>query len=60
MAAVLEVEDDVFFADLSHQISLLLMDDDEESLSHCSSVNSQVSSFPFLLNHAREFGLTPF
>ncbi|CAA3001323.1 uncharacterized protein LOC111397648 [Olea europaea var. sylvestris] len=44
MAAVLEVEDDVFFADLSHQISLLLMDDDEESLSHCSSVNSQAST----------------
>ncbi|CAI9762655.1 unnamed protein product [Fraxinus pennsylvanica] len=44
MAAVLEVEDDVFFADLSHQISLLLMDDDEGSLVHCSSVNLQAST----------------
>ncbi|KAL2530472.1 uncharacterized protein Fot_23073 [Forsythia ovata] len=41
MAAVLEVEDDVYFADLSQQISLLLMDDDEVSLAHCSSVNLQ-------------------
>ncbi|CAI9778900.1 unnamed protein product [Fraxinus pennsylvanica] len=32
MEATVEVEDDVFFADLSKQISLLIMDDDEDSL----------------------------
>lgn len=42
MEAALELEDDVFFKDLSKQISLLIMDDDEDSLSHCPSVNLQV------------------
>ncbi|XP_073135849.1 uncharacterized protein [Henckelia pumila] len=43
MEASFEVEDDVFFADLSKQISLLIMDDDEESLVHCPSVNLQAA-----------------
>ncbi|XP_042487954.1 uncharacterized protein LOC122091242 [Macadamia integrifolia] len=30
MEVAMELEDDVFFADLSKQISLLIMDDDEE------------------------------
>ncbi|KAL3812675.1 hypothetical protein ACJIZ3_013943 [Penstemon smallii] len=43
MEAALELEDDVFFADLSKQISLLIMDDKEEdSLVHYPSVNLQV------------------
>ncbi|KAK4425712.1 hypothetical protein Salat_1765200 [Sesamum alatum] len=43
MEAGLELEDDVFFKDLSRQISLLIMDDDadEHSLAHCPSVNLQ-------------------
>ncbi|KAI3459356.1 hypothetical protein Pfo_016019 [Paulownia fortunei] len=42
MEANLELEYDVFFADLSKQISLLIMDDDEDSLiAHCPSVNLQ-------------------
>ncbi|KAL8515300.1 hypothetical protein ACS0TY_014135 [Phlomoides rotata] len=44
MEAALELEDDVFFKDLSRQISLLIMDDDEDSLSHCPSVNLQAFS----------------
>ncbi|KAF8392428.1 hypothetical protein HHK36_022770 [Tetracentron sinense] len=31
MEVAMEVEDDVFFADLSKQISLLIMDDDDEN-----------------------------
>lgn len=44
MEAALELEDDVFFKDLSKQISLLIMDDDDDegSLSHCPSLNLQV------------------
>ncbi|KZV43950.1 hypothetical protein F511_18804 [Dorcoceras hygrometricum] len=40
MEASFEEEDDLFFADLSKQISLLIMDDDgEDSLVHCPSTN---------------------
>lgn len=43
MEAAVEVEDDIFFADLSKRISLLIMDDDEDSLpDNCPSVNLQV------------------
>ncbi|CAI9762165.1 unnamed protein product [Fraxinus pennsylvanica] len=42
MEAAVEVEDDVFFADLSKRISLLIMDDDEDSLpDNCPSVTLQ-------------------
>nr|GMD66081.1 DNA polymerase epsilon subunit B like [Ipomoea batatas] len=46
-AAAMELEDDVFFADLSRQISLLIMDDEdvETSTTHCSSVSLQVILF---------------
>ena len=43
MEATLELEDDVFFKDLSKQISLLIMDDDDDlSLSHSPPLNLQV------------------
>ncbi|XP_022138064.1 uncharacterized protein LOC111009324 [Momordica charantia] len=34
MEVALEVEDDLFFADLSRQLSLLLMDENEDPLPH--------------------------
>ncbi|KAK4365923.1 hypothetical protein RND71_013803 [Anisodus tanguticus] len=41
----LEVENDLFFAELSKRISLLIMDDDEEhSSTHCSSAPLQIFS----------------
>ncbi|XP_039056775.1 uncharacterized protein LOC120199849 [Hibiscus syriacus] len=43
-----ELEDDLFFADLSRQISLLIMDDDdggdEDQVSRCPSVSFQTFS----------------
>lgn len=42
MEVSMEVEDDVFFADLSKQISLLIMDDDEAPVASCPSVSLQV------------------
>ncbi|EXB55014.1 hypothetical protein L484_007345 [Morus notabilis] len=39
MEVAAEIEDDLFFADLSKQISLLIMDDDEDPLAHCPSVS---------------------
>ncbi|KAL1543219.1 hypothetical protein AAHA92_20224 [Salvia divinorum] len=45
MEAALELEDDVFFKDLSKQISLLIMDDDDDlSLSHSPPLNHQAFS----------------
>lgn len=39
----MEVEDDLLFADLSKQISLLIMDDDDEDpVATCPSVSLQV------------------
>lgn len=38
----MEVEDDLFFADLNKQISLLIMDDEEDPLANCPSVSFQV------------------
>ncbi|XP_060183377.1 uncharacterized protein LOC132613366 [Lycium barbarum] len=39
----MEVENDLFFAELSKRISLLIMDDDEERPStHCSSASLQI------------------
>ncbi|EOY05573.1 hypothetical protein QQP08_013374 [Theobroma cacao] len=39
-----ELEDDLFFADLSKQISLLIMDDDEDPVAKCPSVSFQAFS----------------
>uniref|UniRef100_A0A804KK91 Uncharacterized protein n=1 Tax=Musa acuminata subsp. malaccensis TaxID=214687 RepID=A0A804KK91_MUSAM len=36
-----EVEDDVFFADLAKQIALLIMDDEEEFPVHCHQLPVQ-------------------
>ena len=44
--AAMEVEDDLIFADLSKQISLLIMDDEEDPLADCPSVSLQVNHFP--------------
>lgn len=41
----MEVEDDLFFADLSRQISLLIMDDDEVPVATCPSVSLQVCCY---------------
>ncbi|KAJ7954934.1 DNA polymerase epsilon subunit B like [Quillaja saponaria] len=42
MEVAMEVEDDLFFADLSKQISLLIMEEDEEDpVSHCPAVSLQ-------------------
>ncbi|KVH93574.1 hypothetical protein Ccrd_004374 [Cynara cardunculus var. scolymus] len=38
------IEDDLFFADLSKRISLLIMDDDEDPTLHCPPVSFQVIS----------------
>lgn len=44
MEVAVEIEDDVFFADLSKQINLLIMDDDDEEdlVTHSPSVSFQV------------------
>lgn len=42
MEVAVEIEDDLFFQDLSKQISLLIMDDDEDPVSRCPSVSLQV------------------
>lgn len=42
MEVGMEMEDDVFFADLNRQISLLIMDDDEDPNAHCPSASLQV------------------
>lgn len=42
MEVAVELEDDLFFADLSKQISLLIMEDDEDSVANCSSFPFQV------------------
>ncbi|XP_042037721.1 uncharacterized protein LOC121783645 [Salvia splendens] len=44
MEAALELEDDVFYKDLSKQVSLLIMDDDDLSLSHTPPLNLQALS----------------
>ncbi|KAF6152150.1 hypothetical protein GIB67_005796 [Kingdonia uniflora] len=37
----MEVEDDVFYADISQRIALLIMDDDEDPTVHCPPVSLQ-------------------
>lgn len=44
----MELEDDAYFADLSKQISLLIMDEDEDPLTSCHPHSLQV--FPFHLH----------
>ncbi|XP_052208650.1 uncharacterized protein LOC127812287 [Diospyros lotus] len=44
MEVAMELEDDVFYADLKRQISLLIMDDDDEDPAvHCPSVSLQLN-----------------
>ncbi|XVF61762.1 hypothetical protein PTKIN_Ptkin08bG0156600 [Pterospermum kingtungense] len=48
MEVAVELEDDLFFADLSKQISLLIMDDEddgEEPVATCPSVSFQFQTF---------------
>lgn len=40
-----KLEDDLFFADLTRQISLLIMDDDEDPVATCPSVSLQVHTY---------------
>ncbi|XP_050216175.1 uncharacterized protein LOC126667248 [Mercurialis annua] len=64
MEVAMEFEDDLFFADLSKQISLLIMDDDEDPLVNYPSVSFQdfsrgnhqiaASSFPYEQTCRRE------
>ncbi|KAL6343496.1 hypothetical protein AAG906_024861 [Vitis piasezkii] len=44
MEVAMEIEDDLFFQDLSKQISLLIMDDDEDPVARCPSVSLQAFS----------------
>ncbi|CAL1396861.1 unnamed protein product [Linum trigynum] len=44
MEVAMELEDDLFFADLSKQISLLIMDDDEDPVAPPPSVGFQAYS----------------
>ncbi|GFP83996.1 hypothetical protein PHJA_000543200 [Phtheirospermum japonicum] len=59
MEALLELDDDIFYKDLSKQISLLIMDDDDDegSLAHCPSVNLEV--FNHLLSYAFTRAISP-
>ncbi|KAK7264510.1 hypothetical protein RJT34_32119 [Clitoria ternatea] len=41
MEVAVELEDDLFFADLSKQISLLIMDEDEDPLACCPADSHQ-------------------
>ncbi|KAL3507969.1 hypothetical protein ACH5RR_033351 [Cinchona calisaya] len=43
-AVAVELDDDVFFADLSKQISLLIMDDDEDLVTRSPSISLQALS----------------
>ncbi|KAL8047868.1 hypothetical protein ABFX02_07G028000 [Erythranthe guttata] len=56
MEGGLELDDDVFFKDLSKQISLLIMDDDEpaDSLVHRPSLNLQGYNNQGIINPARQ------
>lgn len=50
----MEVEDDVFFQELSRRISILIMDDDEAPIASYPSVSLQVCfiiSFPLSISH---------
>lgn len=51
MEVGMEMEDDMFFADLNRQISLLIMDDDEDPNALCPSTSLQVLHhlLPFLI-----------
>ncbi|XVE83238.1 hypothetical protein DITRI_Ditri16bG0071700 [Diplodiscus trichospermus] len=61
MEVAVELEDDLFFADLIKQISLLIMDDDEVPVSRYPPVSFQafsgenypIAQFPFLQEQIR-------
>ncbi|XVE86664.1 hypothetical protein DITRI_Ditri18aG0052800 [Diplodiscus trichospermus] len=53
MEVAVELEDDIFFADLSKQISLLIMDDDEDPVATCPSVSFQVLTIYMLFIHSK-------
>ncbi|XP_027338974.1 uncharacterized protein LOC113852802 [Abrus precatorius] len=60
MEVAMELEDDLFFADLSKEIALLIMDEDEDPLACCPVDSIQTFSgaihpppqFTFLYDHA--------
>ncbi|XP_017970205.1 PREDICTED: uncharacterized protein LOC18611680 isoform X1 [Theobroma cacao] len=54
MEVAVELEDDLFFADLSKQISLLIMDDDEDPVARCPSVCFQVFTNSMLFIHNKQ------
>lgn len=54
MEVALELEDDLFFADLSRQLSLLLMDDNEDPLPR-PHVSLQVLHFSSQHEHSSAF-----
>ncbi|KAJ9182066.1 hypothetical protein P3X46_006098 [Hevea brasiliensis] len=62
MEVAMELEDDLFFADLSKQISLLVMDDDEDPVANYPSVSFQdfsranypIAPSPFMYEQRRE------
>lgn len=49
MEVAVELEDDLYFADLSKQISLLIMDEDEDPLTSHPSHSLQVFTRTFLI-----------
>ncbi|KAJ4898450.1 Uncharacterized protein Rs2_25244 [Raphanus sativus] len=65
MAMDLELDDDVFFADISKQINLLITDEDEQiPISLSSSIfqglfreNYQTSSTPHMMYHEKNYSL---
>lgn len=63
MEVAVELEDDLYFADLSKQISLLIMDEDEDPLTSHPSHSLQVftrTSFDTTSPHNHAFNVTQF
>ncbi|ESQ49439.1 hypothetical protein EUTSA_v10021691mg [Eutrema salsugineum] len=67
VAMELELDDDVFFADISKQINLLITDEDEQNpISLSSSVsfqglfreNYQTSATPYMMYHEQNYNLS--
>ncbi|OVA05776.1 hypothetical protein BVC80_9037g37 [Macleaya cordata] len=46
MEVAMEIEDDLFYADLSKRIALLIMDDDDDPVTRCPSVSLQQACRP--------------
>ncbi|RAL43592.1 hypothetical protein DM860_017335 [Cuscuta australis] len=56
MEVAVELEDDLFFADISKQISLLIMEDEEEPVfATCPSVSFQVFTLPHVQTSSNKF-----